>query len=104
MILNKEKIKKFRRIGHQLSPVVIVSDKGLSAGVRAELERALNDHELIKIKVHCGDRELRNQLIAELLTENRAQLIQAVGNIALIYRPAKKPNAALSNLIRHGNG
>src|SRR5690606_23219790 len=47
MSLDNSTRKEFRSIGHKLHPIVIV--KGLSNGTRAELERALSDHELIKI-------------------------------------------------------
>ena len=43
--------KQFRSIAHHLKPIVTVADKGLTANVVAELSRALQDHELIKVKV-----------------------------------------------------
>ena len=43
--------RAFRGVAHHLDPVVSVSDRGLSDGIIAETERALTDHELIKVKV-----------------------------------------------------
>ncbi|GAB3382819.1 ribosome assembly RNA-binding protein YhbY [Spongiibacter taiwanensis] len=91
--------KHLRGIGHKLNPVVMIGDKGISEGVEAELERALNDHELIKIKVNA-DADVRGELIEQLCQSHSAMLVQAVGKIALLYRPAKKPNPKLSNLLR----
>ncbi|WP_410961553.1 YhbY family RNA-binding protein, partial [Salmonella sp. SAL4457] len=51
MALTQEQKKQFKSIGHHLKPVLIVAENGLTEGVLAELERALNDHELIKVKL-----------------------------------------------------
>ncbi|WP_067515221.1 YhbY family RNA-binding protein [Endozoicomonas ascidiicola] len=100
MSLNAAKKKHFRSIGHNLNPVVMVADKGLTEGVVEETMRALNDHELIKVKFAIGDRDARQQLISQLLSATNSDLIQTIGKIALIFKPAKKPNPALSNLLR----
>lgn len=92
--------KHLRSIGHNLNPVVMIGDRGLSEGVELELERALEDHELIKVKVNVPDPSERRALIDQLCEGCSAQLVQAIGKIALIYRPAKKPNPRLSNLLR----
>ncbi|MCF5260803.1 YhbY family RNA-binding protein, partial [Pseudomonas sp. PA-5-4A] len=65
MPLTQEQKKQYKSIGHHLKPVLIVADNGLTEGVLAELERALGDHELIKIKVNILDREARLAAIAE---------------------------------------
>ena len=55
-------IKQLRAIGHKLKPVVTIAGNGLTDGVCAELERALGDHELIKVKLAAGSRETRAAL------------------------------------------
>lgn len=91
--------KHLRGIGHKLNPIVMIGDKGISEGVETELERALEDHELIKIKINA-EAEERKLIIAQLCQSHTASLVQAVGKMALLYRPARKPNAKLSNLLR----
>lgn len=87
--------KQFKGIGHQLDPVVTIAAKGLSESVLAELERALDDHELIKVRfIH--DRQNRAILLDELVKLTRCEVIQTIGGIALILRKSEKPNAALS--------
>ena len=100
MSLTPARKKQMRTIGHQLHPVVTISEKGLSEGVHLELERALEDHELIKIKLSIAEPEARRQLVSELCARHRAELVQSVGKVALLYRAAQKPNPRLSNLIR----
>jgi RNA-binding protein len=77
-----------------------VADNGLTEGVVAELERALSDHELIKIKLNILDRESRLALIAELCKVGKADLVQIIGKMALIYRKNAKVNKLLSNVHR----
>jgi len=98
--LTNERKKQLRAIGHTLKPVVTVASGGLSDSVLAEISRALADHELIKVKISVGDRELKQRAIADLCAKCEARLIQTIGNIALILREAKKPNPQLSNLKR----
>ena len=101
MSLSPEQRREYRAIAHNLKPVIIVGDKGLSEGLQEELERALNDHELIKIKVANQDREARQEAITALCESSGAELVQTIGKIAVILRRAKQPNPKLSNLLRY---
>jgi RNA-binding protein len=91
--------KQLRAIGHRLSPVVIVS-KGLTEGVAAEIDRALKDHELIKIRVNAADREEKQELVDAICKQLDAELIQMAGHIALIFRAALKPKAEWPDTLR----
>lgn len=101
MSLSADQKKRFRTIAHHLKPVVIVAEKGLSEGVLTELERALEDHELIKLKVNVAEREDKQLIIAEVVAQTGAALVQTIGKIAVLYRAAKKQNPKLSNLVRY---
>jgi RNA-binding protein len=87
MQLTERQKKHLRREAHSLKPVVSAGDKGISPAVLGEIERALEHHELIKIKVRIGDRDARNAAIAEMVDTTGATLVSRVGNIAAIYRP-----------------
>ena len=92
MTLSEAQKKHLRGLGHQLKPVVMVGEGGLSPSLLEEYETALLHHELIKVSVRVGDRKERDAVIRELCTQGSAELIQRVGNMALIYRenPDKK--------------
>ncbi|WP_241521026.1 YhbY family RNA-binding protein [Kineobactrum sediminis] len=92
--------KQLRAIGHKLKPVVTVAGNGLSDTVLQELERALTDHELIKVKLAAPDRETRAALATELCSRTGAELVQSIGNVVLVMRRAAKPDPRLSNLMR----
>ncbi len=100
MSLTPEQKKQMRTIGHNLNPIVTVAGKGLTENIQLEVDRALEDHELIKVKFVVGDREVKKALIQELCGIVEATLVQEIGNIALIYRRAAEPNPKLSNLLR----
>ena len=78
-----------------------VAENGLTEGVLAELERALNDHELIKVQFRLTERDDRRALIDELASVGRCELVQVIGKMALIYRKNPKPNKNLSNIHRY---
>ena len=100
MPLSNDDKKHLRRLGHNLNPVVTVAGNGLSETVMAEIERALADHELIKVKFLVGDRDTKKQAVAEVCQNTRSELAQMIGHIALLYRKTDKPNPKLSNLLR----
>lgn len=93
--------KQLRAIGHHLKPIVTVAGSGLSETVLAEINRALNDHELVKLKVAIDDRELRSETIESLCETTCALAVQTIGKTALILRKSSKPNPKTSNLIRY---
>ncbi|AUM12148.1 ribosome assembly RNA-binding protein YhbY [Ketobacter alkanivorans] len=100
MALTQDQKKRFRKLAHHLKPVVMVAENGLSEGVMAELERALEDHELIKIRINVLDRDEKVAIIEEICKQTRAEKAQVIGKMAVIYRPAKTQNPKLSNLLR----
>ncbi len=71
---------------HKLKPIVLIGNNGLTEAVQNEIEHALNDHELIKIKVAAKDRESKREIIHNVCQERRAELVQIIGNIGVIYR------------------
>ena len=92
--------KYLRSLGHRLKPVVTVASNGLTESVVAEIERALHDHELIKIKLAVGDKDAKGTAIDAICHQCNAQAIQSIGHVVLLYRKADKPNPKLSNLLR----
>ena len=99
MPLSTSQKKHYRTLGHNLKPVVTIAGKGLTETVMIELDRALEDHELIKIKLVITDRDARKTCAQEICQSLNAELIQEIGKVALLYRAAKKPKLKTSNLV-----
>lgn len=78
--------------GQQIKPVIIIGANGLTEQVHKELSAALLAHELIKIRVNAESRELRDEMITEILQRHEATKIQQIGHILVIYKhnPEKK--------------
>ena len=98
--LSNTVLRQYRAIAHKLNPVVRVGGNGLSTNVLAEGDRALGDHELIKIKIAVGDRDLRDALIEQLCQTTHAQLVQRIGNTATLLRRNPQADPRKSNLQR----
>jgi len=87
MDLNERQKKHLRRLGHALSPVVLLGNAGLTDAVAAEMDRALPDHELVKARARVGDREARDEALSGLAERTASALVQRIGNVGLYYRP-----------------
>lgn len=97
---NNQDIRQLRAIGHKLKPVVTVAGNGLTENVIAEIDRALGQHELIKVKLAVGDRDAKAEITDSLCRTCSAELVQSIGNIILILRRSAEPDPRLSNLLR----
>jgi len=95
MALSNQQKKYLRGLTHQIDPVVTVADKGLTDNVMAEIEQALDHHELIKIKLR-GDREQRKGWMNEIQKQTGAEPVHQIGQVACYYRKhPEKPRLAL---------
>jgi RNA-binding protein len=99
-MLSADQKKQFRAIGHSLKPIVTVASNGASAPVLAELERALSDHELIKVKFAIEDREERRELIDAVCDATNAQAVQHYYCIALLKNPTQNCRMSCAEKFR----
>jgi RNA-binding protein len=90
MPLTSKYKQQLKAQAHSLHPIVMLGANGLTDAVNAEIERALLDHELIKIKVGEKDRAARKELINEICQTHQAELVQAIGLVAVIYKKNPK--------------
>jgi RNA-binding protein len=72
---------------HHLKPIVRVGQAGLSEAFIAELERALTDHELIKVRIDSDDRQAREAAADEICVRTGSALVQRVGKVLVLWRP-----------------
>lgn len=85
-----------RGLGHALKPIVQLGKEGLSEGVVGAVNAALEQHELVKLKVALDGPEGREEVAAFLAKECDATLVQVLGGTVLLYkRHPKKPRLSL---------
>jgi RNA-binding protein len=71
---------------HHLKPVVLLGAKGLTPAVIEETHAALLAHELVKFKISGLERQERQQIAGEVCEQLNAELVQFIGNVAIVYR------------------
>ena len=84
--ISPHEIRELRSKLHHLKPVIIIGNNGLTPAVLQEIDRALTDHELIKIRVNLQDREQYAEMIAEICDKTQSTHIQKIGHIIAVYR------------------
>ena len=99
--MDKKFLKKLISIGHTLSPILRITKQELSPNVLHELNRALDDHELIKVKI-VGEKEIRDNLFLQIKELPETKVVQRIGGVVLLYRPSQEKNRKLSNILRSG--
>jgi len=86
MALTEKQKKHLRRLAHPMSPIVMLGNAGLTDAVVAELDRALADHELVKVSARAGERTSRDAALAEMAARTASELVQRVGHVGVFYR------------------
>ena len=88
--LNSKQRKILEKAAHDLQPVVIVGGAGLTDGVVQMTADTLAAHELIKVKFNEYKDE-KQELTTELCARTDATLVRIIGNVAILYKEAEKP-------------
>ena len=86
MNLTTKQRQFLKGLAHHLSPVVMLGGNGLTEGVLAEIENALDHHELIKVKIAGADREVKQLIIDAIVRETNAVNVQTIGHVLVLYR------------------
>ena len=85
MALNASQRRYLRGLSHDINPVVMVGDKGLTESVLTEIESALDHHELIKVRLR-SDRDTRRAWALRIAEHCGADKVHEIGQIACYYR------------------
>ncbi|MEM1413156.1 MAG: ribosome assembly RNA-binding protein YhbY [Pseudomonadota bacterium] len=97
MSLSNAQRRYLRGLTHGISPVVMVGDKGLSETVLEAIEEALDQHELIKVRLRT-DRETRRSLSEEIARHCKAEPVHSIGQVSCYYR--RNPERTVIELPR----
>ena len=86
--LTAAQIRFLRGQAHDLKAILQVGGKGVTDSVVAELDGALEHHELVKLRIASDDRDQREAVIVDLAGRSGASVVQKIGKVAVLYRPA----------------
>lgn len=96
MPLTSSQIRYLRSLAHDLSPVVMLGNKGATEAVTRELGQALDIHELVKVKLSGGDKDERQVQVDVLTKATGAETIHQIGHVVVLFRRnADEPKIAL---------
>ena len=87
--LNSKQRKLLEKYAHNLQPVVIVGQNGVTESLAEKVTHSLNAHELIKVKFNEYKDE-KFDLTNEICEKTNATLVRVIGNVAILYRPAEE--------------
>jgi RNA-binding protein len=90
MILNKKQIQYLKGLAHSLKPVVLLGNNGLTEAVVAEIDFALNHHELIKVKIPTDDRETKALIVEAICRETNSTKVQVIGKTLVVFRQGEE--------------
>lgn len=88
-VTDKQK-RYLKGLAHALKPTVMIGNSGLTENVVAEINNALEHHELIKVRVSGQERADRKAMLDTIAEQTQADLVQVIGHIGAFYRPSKK--------------
>jgi RNA-binding protein len=77
--------KKFKSKAHHLKPVIKIGKLGLTEALIKAADKALLDHELIKVKF-IDFKEEKRELADEIAKKTKSEIIDIIGNMLILYR------------------
>lgn len=94
-MLTPRQRSQLRALAHPRQAVVTTGQRGLTPAVLAEIEQALEHHELVKVRLNAPDRTAREAMAATICEETGSERVQRIGHVLVIYRKAGKPKIEL---------
>lgn len=85
--LTGKQIRRLKSLAHHLEPVVYIGKQGITESLIQAAAQALADHELIKIKF-IDFKDEKRSLVEDVVSRTDAALVQIIGNVAVVFRPA----------------
>lgn len=89
IVLTSAQNRFLRGMAHDLKALLQTGGKGVTPAFLAELDEVLERHELVKVKVGAEDRDVRDAMIGDIIEQTGAALVQRIGHVAILYRPAR---------------
>lgn len=95
MTLSNKQKQHLKGLAHSLKPVVQLGNNGLTEGVLAEIEGAINFHELIKVKIPTDDKEEKALIMEAIVRETGAVKLQTIGHVLVLFKQSDEKKIEL---------
>lgn len=79
-----------KSLANNLTPLQQVGKNGVSEGLIEQIDKLLEDHELVKITVLQNSPVTAKEITQEILEATGAEFVQQIGNKLTIYRESKE--------------
>ena len=84
--------KYLRGLAHGLKPVVFIGQKGLTPEVLSSAEKALERHELIKVKFNdFKGKDEKTEISGHIEKKAGAENVGMIGHMVILYRQQEDP-------------
>ncbi len=98
MTLTGKQKNYLRGIAHDKNPIVTIGGKGLTEAVMNEIELALDQHELVKVKLPSNSKPEKVSLLAQITAQSNSHTVQLIGRVGVIFRQNQEPKITLPSI------
>jgi RNA-binding protein len=85
-VLSGKQRRHLRSLGHGLKAIVQIGKDGIDDGLVAAVDQALEDHELVKLKVGEAAKLDRHEAADAIARKTHSEVAQVLGSTVLLYR------------------
>ena len=84
--MDKQTRQRLKSRAHSLKPIILTGHAGITESLLAEIDGALEHHELLKVRINAGTREERNAMLAQICASLQAESVQLIGHVVTLFR------------------
>lgn len=88
--MDKSKLKALIGKSHELKAKILLGKKGLTEDAVKEIERRLEKHGLVKIKLLQSFEGETKETSEKIVQKTKAELVQAIGGTIVLFKEMKK--------------
>ncbi|NEG77917.1 YhbY family RNA-binding protein [Bifidobacterium avesanii] len=100
MTLTKKQTKQLRALANALKPLVYIGKNDITDALTKQADETLESHELVKFQIQDGSGYTAKEAAAELAEALGAEVVQTIGNRAVLYRRSKRDDVEHIQLVR----
>ncbi|WP_407398792.1 ribosome assembly RNA-binding protein YhbY [Treponema sp.] len=88
--LTSKQRKALERQAHDLNPVVIIGQQGITENLVKMVSDTLKSHELIKVKFN-EYKDDKREYSEDIASRTESTLVRVIGNVAIFYKENEDP-------------